>query len=144
VEPQNTVQLGKQAVAESAAAGIPYQVLRQDAAGEFVPAAAGAVFRPGESLRLRFEPTREGILAVTDPDSRAQLYHGRVESGKPVIVPASGSLKLSDEPGVRRLGVRFTSAGTLRSMLSQESAVRGAVPVAAPAAVQFEIVLRYR
>ncbi len=88
-------------------AAIPYRFLRLNAAGNFAEVSLDTVFRPGEPVRVEFEPKQSGHLVVSDNASKT-LLDTEMATGAPAT--------LDVPPEVNRLAVTFTPTGEARAI----------------------------
>jgi hypothetical protein len=85
--------------------GVRYSLLLKGADGEYAPARLDTEFRPGDTVRLRFEPNDSGHLYLFQRDSTGGWRLAatqRVLRGQPCLMPASGALQY-DRPGRKEL-----------------------------------------
>jgi hypothetical protein len=130
----------------AAVATLSYKVLRQSGE-QFVETAPGTVFDSGDVVRLAVVPPGDGQLIIdAGPEARIHMVAAKV--GVPVIVPATGGIRLGPGAGVRTARITFLAAAEAKAMAkgmrmrdasSKESSnsVSGAAPVVVDVVLQF-------
>lgn len=125
---------------------LTYKVLRQSGE-QFVETAPDTVFASGDVVRLAVVPPADGQL-VLHADPEVTLHTVAAKKGEPVIIPATGGIKLGPGAGSRTVRLVFAApieakgmANTMRarSASAQQTAdsSSGSTPLTVDVVLQF-------
>jgi hypothetical protein len=126
--PARAFSAGAHALARAKSSGalvikppVAYTLLLEDGPGAYSPAPPGAVFHPGNSVRLRIKPPDAGFLYLLRHETSPQapvpwtlIESAPVEKGQPCVLPSIGGLQ-SDLPARMELLLVFSRAEQLDS-----------------------------
>ncbi len=87
-----------------------YSILKRGPDGQFQPVDRASIFQPSDELRLSVDAEEPGVLAVSQKEPPKTLFQGVVQKQTSVVVPATGSLDLSNRGGFQ---IAFREQGSL-------------------------------
>jgi hypothetical protein len=107
----STLRFKEQATADGMLP-VQYELLRQDASGEYRPVASGAEFAPGDILRVRVTAAMNGAVAIAGAGQTTLSQ--MVSAGQTVSIPATGGITVT--PETHTLVLTFSTPASTRSV----------------------------
>jgi len=140
--PMAKVKQAKAVASLAAKAGLTYSLLLEGGNGEYLPAAPGAVFHPGDSVRIQVEPNDSGhiyLFQKSDPSTWNTVANMPVEKGQRYVLPSKGGLE-SDQPAQLELLLLFSRSG----QTTLQTADLDSLAATAPPQTALRIALEFR